>query len=125
MLFSCFAGLALALALAGVYGVLSYSVTQRTWEIGLRLALGARRAQVLRLIARQGMALVALGLVIGLAAAAGLTRFLESQLYSVQPTDPVSFAAVVVLLLGVALAASLIPAWRASRVQPTEALRYE
>lgn len=119
------AGLALLLAAIGVYGVLSQTVRQRTREIGLRMALGAERSEVQRMIVRQGLKPVALGLVLGLTAAAAVTRFLGSLLYGVEPLDPPTFIAVVAVLLGAAWLASYIPARRAAQVDPMAALRHE
>ncbi len=119
------ASLALLLAAVGVYGVLSQSVRQRTREIGLRIALGAERSEVRRMIVQQGLKPVALGLVLGLTAAAAVTRFLGSLLYGVEPLDPLTFVAVVVVLLASALLASYIPARRAAMVDPMAALRHE
>jgi putative ABC transport system permease protein len=124
-LLGLFAGLALVLAAVGVYGVVSYSVAQRTHEIGIRMALGARRGQVLRLMVVQGMRVVLLGAALGLALAGWATRYLGGQVYGVTATDPMTFLAVSILLLLVALAANLLPAMRATRVDPLEALRYE
>ena len=125
VLFGLFAALALVLAMLGVYGVMAYSVHQRTGEIGLRMALGANRGDVLRLIVRQGLTLAVIGAVGGVMAAAGLTRFLESQLFAVEPTDLATFLAVPAFLLIVALVACLIPARRAASLEPQIALRYE
>jgi putative ABC transport system permease protein len=124
-LLGVFAGLAVVLSAIGLYGVLAYVVGQRTHEIGVRLALGARPAEVLRLVVRQGMRLVAAGLVLGLAGAILAMRVLRSLLYGVTPTDPMTLAGAALGLVGVALLAMAIPARRAARVAPTEALRYE
>jgi predicted permease len=125
LLLGIFAGLAVSLALAGVYGVMSYVVGQRSNEIGLRMALGASRGDVLRLVLRQTLLLAGAGIVIGLAGAAAVTQFLTSILFGVKATDPVTYAAVVALLVLTALGASYIPARRAMRVDPMAALRYE
>jgi predicted permease len=124
-LLGVFAGVALALAGIGIYGVIAYLVSQRTYEIGLRMALGAQRAEVLRLVLRQGLGLTAAGLAVGVAGAAVLTRLVRSLLVDVSALDPATFAAVAVGLLGVGLAASAVPARRAMGVSPTEALRSE
>jgi predicted permease len=121
----CFAGIALLLTVMGLYGLLTRSVVVRTKEIGLRLALGARPRDALALVLRQGLRLVAVGAVIGLTAAFAVTRLLGSLLFGVSATNPLILAGVVAVLFGVALAASCIPAWRASRIDPMEALRYE
>ncbi len=124
-LFGCFGVLGLLLAAVGLYGLLSYEVSRRTREIGIRTALGAQRRRVLLMILRQGVALVVLGAVAGLAAAAGVTRLLKSLLYNVQPTDPYTFALVACLLIIIGTIACFIPARRATRVDPMEALRCE
>lgn len=124
-LLGIFAGLALLLACVGIYGVLSQLASQRTHEIGIRMALGAQKGDVLRLIVGQGMILVLIGVGIGVASALGLARFLSSQLYGVKPTDPLTFALVSLVLSAVALLACYIPARRATKVDPIEALRYE
>ncbi|MEE8477841.1 MAG: ADOP family duplicated permease, partial [Gemmatimonadales bacterium] len=120
-----FAALALLLAGVGIYGVIAYSVSSRTQEIGIRLALGADSGMVRRLVIRQGMAPALLGLAIGLTGASLLSHFMTSVLYGISPLDPVTFAAIPVVLAGVALLATIVPAHRATRVKPVEALRYE
>jgi putative ABC transport system permease protein len=122
-LFVAFALAALLLTSAGIYGVLAGSVTERTREIGLRSALGAAPRAILALVVRQALQLAAVGLLIGLAGAAGLSRFLRAMLYGVAPTDPVTLGAVVLLLAAVALLACLVPAVRAVRIEPMRALR--
>jgi putative ABC transport system permease protein len=125
LLLGIFAALAVGLALAGVYGVMSYVVGQRSNEIGLRMALGASQNDVMRLVVRQTLLLVGAGIVIGLAGAAAVTQFLTSILFGVKATDPAIYAAVVALLVLTALGASYVPARRAMRVDPMVALRYE
>jgi putative ABC transport system permease protein len=125
MLLSLFSGIALVLASIGIYGVMSYSVTQRSRELGVRIALGAGRADVLRLVLRQGMSLALLGIAIGVGAALLLTRVIESQLFGVRASDPVTFVGVALLLGLTALAANLVPALRAMRVDPAVVLRDE
>jgi len=120
-----FAVFALLLAAIGLYGVMSHLVTQSTRDIGVLVALGARPGNILRLVVRQGMELAGIGIVVGLAAAAGLTRVMASLLFGVSATDAATFAAVPALLAAVALAATAIPAWRATRVDPMVALREE
>ncbi len=125
LLLGIFAGLAVCLALAGVYGVMSYVVGQRANEIGLRMALGASPGEILRLVLRQALVLAGMGIVIGFAGAAAVTRLLTSMLFGVKPTDPATYAAVIGIVLAAALLASYIPARRAMRVDPMVALRYE
>jgi len=124
-LLGLFAFLAVALAGVGIYGVMTYAVTQRTHEIGIRMALGAEQLDVLRLVLRQGIILAAFGICVGFAGALALTRFLSSLLYEVPPRDPLTFVIVSALLGGVALLATYLPARRAAKVDPLVALRYE
>ncbi|MCU1339936.1 MAG: hypothetical protein JWO19_5517, partial [Bryobacterales bacterium] len=125
LLFGLFAGLAVCLAMAGVYGVMAYAVSQRSNEIGLRMALGASTGSVLRLVLRQGLVYAALGLALGLVAAIAATRLLTSMLFQVRPNDPWVYLAVAVLLGVVTLLASYVPARRAAKIDPLTALRQE
>lgn len=125
ILLSLFAGIALALATIGIYGLLQYSTTQQTHDIGIRMALGARKTDILRAVVGQGLKLTLIGVMAGLAGAVALTRILSSLLYGVTPTDPLTLACVSVVLAGIALLASYLPARRAARVDPMTALRYE
>jgi putative ABC transport system permease protein len=125
VLLASFAGLALLLAALGIYGVLAYDVTRRTQELGLRMALGARRGTVLGLVLGQGLRITAAGLVAGLAGAFWAARLIESQLFGIRSFDPLTYLAVAGLLAAVATVSTLVPAWRATRVDPMKALRYE
>ena len=125
VLLTAFAGMAVALALIGFYGLLTYQVQQRKGEIGVRIALGATRGHVMQLVLRQGLRLVVVGLCAGLAAGFALSRLLASSLYQVSVWDPVTFGAVPVVFLAVAVAACLLPARRATRVDPMVVLRCE
>jgi ABC-type antimicrobial peptide transport system permease subunit len=122
-MFSTFGAIALLLAAIGVYGVLSYSVSQRTQEIGVRMALGADRGAVLRLVVAHGLKLAGIGVALGVAGAAAATQTIKTILYNVTPTDPLSFGGVILFLFGVAAAASYLPARRAMAVDPIVALR--
>src|SRR3569832_2309802 len=124
-LFAALALLALVLGSVGIYGIVSYSVTQRTHEIGIRMALGARAANVLSLIMKNGFTLVLAGIVIGLGSALMLTRFLATLLFGIEPTDGVTFVVVSAVFFLIAMIAALIPALRAMRVDPVIALRSE
>jgi putative ABC transport system permease protein len=125
LLLTLFSIVAVVLAALGIYGVISYSVAQRTKEFGVRMALGAQRSDVLGIVLRRGMLLTVIGVIIGLAGAFVLTRFLSVLLFGITPTDPLTFAAVSLLLMLIAFLASYIPARRATNVDPMLALRYE
>jgi putative ABC transport system permease protein len=125
MLMSLFGGLALLLAMVGIYGLLSYAVTQRTQELGIRIALGAQVVDVLQLVLRQGMLLALIGEAIGLLGAFALTRLIRGLLFGVTPTDASIFLVVVAVLTMIALLACYVPARRATKIDPLKALRYE
>jgi ABC-type antimicrobial peptide transport system permease subunit len=120
-----FAIVAFLLACVGIYGVMAYAISQRTGEIGLRMALGARRGDILRVVLNDAALMVIAGVGVGLVGSLLLTRFLQTLLFDVKPTDPLTFGALTILLAGVALLASFIPARRASRIDPLVALRHE
>ena len=120
-----FSTVALVLAAVGLYGIIAYTVARRTHEIGIRMALGAGRSDVLRLVMRRAVALTAIGIAVGLAAAFAVTRMLGSLLFEIDPHDPITFGGIAALLAMIALAASYVPAFRATRVDPVVALRYE
>jgi ABC-type antimicrobial peptide transport system permease subunit len=122
---SCFGLIALILAVVGIYGIMAYTVVQRTNEIGVRLALGALPEQVLAMVLREAAWLSLSGIIVGVGMALLVGRLLKSMLYGVAPNDPLTFLATAVLLLAIALAASWIPARRAAQVQPVQALRHE
>ena len=124
-LLSLFAGIALVLAIVGIYGVMSYSVTQRTHEIGIRMAIGARPRDVFKMILGHGMKLALIGVGLGLLAAFFVTRFMATMLFGVEPTDATTFGAITAILIGVALLACYLPGRRATKVEPTISLRYE
>jgi putative ABC transport system permease protein len=125
LMLGIFAGAALLLAAVGIYGVIAYSVTQRTQELGIRMALGAQRSDVLRMVVGQAMVLALVGIVIGALGALALSRLMEGLLFQVRPADPATFLAVAAVLAGVAALASYIPGRRATRVDPVVALRAE
>jgi putative ABC transport system permease protein len=125
VLFGSFAGLALIIATIGIYGVISYSVSQRTHEIGIRMALGAQAIDVLWMVIWRGLSLALIGVTLGVAAALALTRVMKNLLFEVNPTDPVTFALIALLLVVIALIASYIPARRATKVDPLQALRHD
>jgi ABC-type antimicrobial peptide transport system permease subunit len=123
LLLSAFAGVAMLLAMLGIYGVTSYYVTQRTHEIGVRMALGAQIGDVLKLVLRRAMVLAAIGIAIGVAGAFALTRYMTTLLFGVKPIDTITFVGVAFVLAAVVLVACLVPARRAAKIDPLEALR--
>jgi ABC-type antimicrobial peptide transport system permease subunit len=123
--FTGVAGIALVLVVIGVFSVMAYTVSLQTQEIGIRMALGAQQSRILQMILAKGARLLAAGIVLGLFASYGLTRFLASQIWGVSATDPWTFTAVAALVVAVGLAACFLPARRATRVDPLVALRYE
>ena len=125
ILLGSFAGIALVIAALGIYGVIAYTVSQRTRELGIRIALGAQRDRVLRLVIRQGLTLTLFGIVLGVIGAYALTRLITTLLYGVAPADPLTFAGVVAVFLAVAVLASYLPARRAAGVDPIIAMRAE
>lgn len=125
LLMATFSGLALLLAAVGIYGVMSFSVEQRTHEIGIRAALGANRVDTLRIVLLQALRMSLAGVSVGIVASFGLTRLLHSQLFGVTSSDPLTFAIVPIILLAVAVAAASVPALRATRIDPLTALRHE
>ena len=125
LLLAIFAGVAMVLAAIGLYGVMSYSVAQRTKEIGIRMALGARRPDVVALVVKQGMALVLMGIVAGTVLSLAMTRLIAGMLFGISATDPLTFAGVAMLLGAVAFLANYLPARRGASVDPMVALRYE
>jgi len=125
LLLSIFAAMALVIASVGIYGVISYGVNQRTYEIGIRMALGAQSGDVMKMVIWRGLSLALIGVTLGLAAALALTRVMKNMLFEVKPNDPVTFALIALLLVVIALIASYIPARRATKVDPLQALRHE
>jgi putative ABC transport system permease protein len=125
MLLSLFAAIALLLAAVGIYGLIGYSVAQRTHEIGVRIALGAAQVDVVRMVVRQGVSLAVIGIMLGLGGAFALTRLLKAMLFGIGVTDALAFAAAVLGMMLVVLLSAFVPALRATRISPVAALRYE
>jgi putative ABC transport system permease protein len=125
LLLASFAGLALLLAAVGIYGVLSYTVRRRVREIGIRMALGASHSDVLKMVVADGMKPILIGIGVGLAAALALSRLIASLIFGVQPTDPLTFTAVTLVLISVGILANILPAYRATRIEPVRTLREE
>src|SRR5258708_929373 len=123
LLLASFAGLALVLAAVGIYGVLSYTVRRRVREIGIRMALGASHSDVLKMVVSDGMKPILIGVVMGLAAALALSRLVASLVFGVHPTDPLTFSAVALILITVGVLANIVPAYRATRIEPVRTLR--
>jgi len=125
LVLSVFAGVALILAASGLYGLVAHSVTERTHEIGVRMALGAERRDVIRLVITHGLSMTVAGIVLGVIGAAALSKSLEGLVFGVQPTDPATFVSMAAMLFALSLAACYVPAWRATRIAPTTALRMD
>jgi putative ABC transport system permease protein len=125
LLLASFAGLALLLAAVGIYGVLSYTVRRRVREIGIRMALGASHSDVLKMVVADGMKPILIGIGVGLAAALALSRLIASLIFGVQPTDPLTFTAVTLVLISVGILANILPAYLATRIEPVRTLREE
>ena len=125
LVLSVFAGIALLLAASGLYGLVAHAVTERTHEIGVRMALGAERGDVIQLVVASGMSMTVAGVLLGIGGAAAVTKYLEGLLFGVEPMDPITFGAVGAMLIAVSAVACWLPAWRATRIPPVTALRAE